>query len=91
MNYEPVATVMWWLAGLGCCLAGLLSGCLAGCWLGSPKVLPHRIGSKTFKFAICLIEIDHEVDRHNFMKFVIHFPAPICEGTTIRAQHVGKP
>ena len=26
MNYEPAATVMWWLAGL----AGLLSGWLAG-------------------------------------------------------------
>jgi len=43
-----------WLAG---CLAAAwshplcsLAGLLAGCCLESPKVLPHRIGAKTFKF-----------------------------------------
>ena len=59
-----------WCGGwLGCCLAGLL-GCLAGCCLESPKVLPHRIGSETLKFIKLLIRFDHEVDSHDFTKYL---------------------
>ena len=52
------------------CLAGLLWLACLRAWLAAawfPKVLTHRIGSKTLKFVNLLIELDHEVDSHKFM------------------------